>query len=158
VLSITGVAAASLIAGFGTAIYQRGIAIDQRDRAEQLAADVQDLSGSILDSFTGVASKLPAGRVAQQRLLEEATAVLDRSAERDDLSINGRIQLATRYIDLAYLAAGVRRSGLGSFADAEELLSRADQLLEGEKSDLASLQIARIHVCRGCQQSQRTRR
>ncbi len=130
-LAAVGAAAASLLIGLGVSLHQRGIAIEERDRAAAYAASLEALSGGVVGSYVDVVSRLPGSGEMQRELLATAIAELESLDDRGVLDPRGRLALARRYVDLGDIACAARRSGPGDLEQADELFDRAIAALDG---------------------------
>jgi non-specific serine/threonine protein kinase/serine/threonine-protein kinase len=115
----------SLVIGTGFALWQAGVARQERDRAERRFSDVRQLSNALLTDIAPKIERLPGSTEARQSLVNQSLKYLDSLAREagDDLQLQS--ELASAYEKIGDLQGTPGRANLSDFSGAITSLEKA---------------------------------
>jgi len=139
-LFAAGLVIASLTAGVGGVLWQAKVANAERRKAEAQAADLRQLSNSLLSEIDEAIRRLPGSTGAQQLLVRAVLEHLDRST-KDSRDPQLLLDAATAYIQLGNVQGNMftEHTGdtQGALASLDKGVSIAAALMEEQPNNAA---------------------
>lgn len=118
----------SLVGGLALALWQAGIARQQRDRAERRFNDVRKLSNSLLFEITPKIERLEGSIEARETLVTRALEYLDSLAQEAGGDLQLQSELASAYEKVGNLQGAPARPNLSDFKGALASLEKAKNI------------------------------
>jgi hypothetical protein len=122
--------AASLIAGVIGVAWQSKVANDERRKAEASAADLRQLSDSLLSELDEAIQQIPGSTGAQKLLVTRVLEHLDRMAHDSLGNRQTRLDLSDAYTRLGNIQGNTYFQNLGDFNGALASMDKAIALIE----------------------------
>ena len=131
-ISVAGSAllAASLIAGVIGVAWQASVANEERRKAEESAADLRQLSNSLLSELDEAIQQLPGSTGVQKILVTRVLEHLDRAAKNSYGNRQTQVDLADAYTKLGNIQGNTYYQNLGDFNGALASMDKALALVE----------------------------
>jgi tetratricopeptide (TPR) repeat protein len=131
-ISVAGSAllAASLIAGVIGVAWQASVANEERRKAEESAADLRQLSNSLLSELDEAIQQLPGSTGVQKILVTRVLEHLDRAAKNSYGNRQTQVDLADAYTKLGNIQGNTYYQNLGDFNGALASIGKAIALVE----------------------------
>jgi serine/threonine protein kinase len=121
---------ASLIAGVIGVAWQAHVANEERHKAEESAADLRQLSNSLLSELDDAIKELPGSTGAQKILVTRVLEHLDRTAKDSRGNRQMQLDLADAYAKLGNIQGNTYSQNLGDFSGALASMDKAIALVE----------------------------
>ena len=122
--------AASVLAGIIGVVWQANVANQERRNAEASAADLRQLSNSLLTELDEAIQQIPGSTGAQKLLVTRVLEHLDRAAHDSRSNRQTRIDLADAYARLGNIQGNTYVQNLGDFDGALASMDKAIALVE----------------------------
>jgi serine/threonine protein kinase len=129
-LAGTALLAASLIAGIAGVLWQAQVANEERRKAEASAADLRQLSNSLLSELDDAIQQLPGSTGVQKLLVTRVLEHLDRAAKDTRGNRQTQLDLADAYTKLGNIQGNTYYQNLGDFNGALASMDKALALVE----------------------------
>ena len=154
-----GVAVTALVAALGFSLWQRHLAIVERDRAAARFSDVRQLANALVFKIDDSVARLPDSMPVQRDIVSEALTYLERLSRDSARDAGLTLEMARAYHRIGDLQGnqslpnlGDRNGALTSYRKAIELLrplaaqprAPRDAVLELGRVDLAFATVARV--------------
>jgi tetratricopeptide (TPR) repeat protein len=122
--------AASMLAGVVGVAWQARVANEQRRKAEASAADLRQLSNSLLTELDEAIEQLPGTTGVQKLLITRVLEHLDRTAKDSRGNRQMQLDLADAYAKLGNIQGNTYSQNLGDFNGALASMDKAISLVE----------------------------
>ncbi len=120
--------AVSLLVGFAVALWQAGVARQQRDRAERRFNDVRQLSNALLTDIAPKIERLPGATEARQAVLTQSLKYLDSLATESAGDLALQSELASAYEKIGDLQGNPTNPNFIALSDALVSYNKANAI------------------------------